>query len=53
MDIVDRVSMWEEHKKIGLCPEREFVLGGFSLGRVLTMQHHFCKRHMRRADELQ
>ena len=34
-DVVDRVSMWEEQKKMGLCPETRIVLGGFSLGRIL------------------
>ena len=33
VDVVDRVSMWEEHKKMGLCLETRIVLGGFSLGR--------------------
>ena len=28
MDIVDRVSMWEEHKKIGLCLERRICARG-------------------------
>ena len=35
IDVVDRVSMWEEQKEMGLCPETRVVLGGFSLGRIL------------------
>lgn len=39
IDVVDRVSMWEEQKEVGLCPETRIVLGGFSLGRILKMHH--------------